>query len=147
MRGIFGVGALAGLEAVGSVGLDEREIEIAGPPVQLAPGDALSFGLAVHELATNAARHGALSAQGGTVSIIWEPVRADLVRVVWQEAGGPDVRPSAQHGFGLQLIERIVAHELGQPVEIEFGKAGVTCVMLVPVRTPSDFALRARHRI
>lgn len=126
---------------------DERDIEIAGPPVQLAPGDALSFGLAVHELATNAARHGALSAQGGTVSISWEAIRADLVRVVWQEAGGPDVRPSSRHGFGLQLIERIVAHELGQPVEIEFGEAGVTCVMLVPVRTPSDFALRARHRI
>lgn len=125
---------------------EERHIDISGPTVQLAPGDALSFGLAVHELTTNAARHGALSTPGGVVSIHWDVVRPDLVRVVWQETGGPDARPAGQHGFGLQLIERIVAHELGQPVEIEFGENGVTCVLLVPVRTPSDFALRARYR-
>lgn len=125
---------------------DDREIEIAGPPVQLAPGDALSFGLAVHELSTNAARHGALSVDGGTVSISWEAVKPDLVRVVWQEAGGPGTGGITQQGFGLQLIERIVANELGQPVDIDFGEAGVTCVLLVPVRMPSDFALRARQR-
>lgn len=125
---------------------EDRHIEIAGPVVQLAPGDALSLGLAVHELTTNAARHGALGRAGGKVTIKWELVKSDLVRVVWHEDGGPEVRPTGRHGFGLQLIERIVAHELGQPVEIEFGKTGMTCVMLVPVRLPSDFALRARHR-
>jgi two-component sensor histidine kinase len=68
------------------------------------------------------------------------------VRVVWQEKGGPKLPPTAPPGFGLQLIERIVAHELGQPVEVEFGESGLRCVLLIPVRTPSDFALRARHR-
>lgn len=125
---------------------DEREIEIAGPPVQLAPGDALSFGLAIHELTTNAARHGALSVQGGSVSVSWEAVRPDLVRVVWQEVGGPASKAVDRRGFGLQLIERIVANELGQPVDIDFSETGVTCVLLVPVRVPSDFALRARQR-
>lgn len=125
---------------------EDRDIEISGPPVQLAPGDALSFGMAVHELTTNAARHGALSIPGGAVSINWDVVKPDLVRVVWQETGGPGPQSVAQHGFGLQLIERIVAHELGQPVEIEFTDDGVTCVLLVPLRTPSDFALRARYR-
>lgn len=125
---------------------EDRHILIDGPDVQLAPGDALSLGLAVHELTTNAARHGALARAGGDVAIQWELVRPDLVRVAWQETGGPDAKPAGRHGFGLQLIERIVAHELGQPVEIDFGKDGMTCVMLVPVRLPSDFALRARHR-
>lgn len=125
---------------------DARAIEIAGPPVELAPGDAMSFGLAVHELATNAARHGAFSAPGGAVSVSWEQVKSDLVRVMWQETGAKGGRPSASQGFGLQLIERIVAHELGQPVDISFTSEGIKCVMLVPVRQPSDFALRARYR-
>ena len=125
---------------------EDHHIEIAGPVVQLAPGDALSLGLAVHELTTNAARHGALGRTGGKVAIRWELVRPDLVRVIWHETGGPGGRPTGRDGFGLQLIERIVAHELGQPVEIEFGENGMSCVMLVPVRLPSDFALRARHR-
>ena len=125
---------------------EDRDIEIFGPPVQLAPGDALSFGLAVHELTTNAARHGALSTPGGSVSISWDALKPDLVRVVWQEKGGPKLPAATSQGFGLQLIERIVAHQLGQPVEIEFAETGITCVLLVPVRLPSDFALRARHR-
>lgn len=125
---------------------DDWIIELSGPPVQLAPNDALSFGLAVHELGTNAGRYGALSVHGGNVTVHWDLVSDKLVRVTWQEHGGPPVKPERQRGFGLHLIERIVAHELGQPVEIEFAADGVRCVMLIPVRKPSDFALRARYR-
>ncbi|MFN4113642.1 MAG: CHASE domain-containing protein [Sphingomonadaceae bacterium] len=128
--------------------LDQSEwvVELNGPPVQLAPNDALSFGLAIHELGTNAARFGALSVVGGIVTLEWDMVADKLVRVVWQERGGPQVSGTRPRGFGLHLIERIVAHELGQPVEIEFLPEGVRCELLVPVRLPSDFALRARSR-
>lgn len=126
---------------------DDWNVRLDGPPVQLAPNDALSLGLALHELTTNAGRHGSLSVEGGEVSVVWEPVGSSLVRVTWEEAKGPRVVRAARNGFGLQLIERIVAQQLGQPVELEFRETGLYCTLLVPVRLPSDFALRARHRL
>lgn len=128
------------------LGQDDWTVDLGGPHVELAPNDALSLGLAVHELATNAARYGALSQPDGAVSVRWEMAGANLVRVVWQESGGPAVSVLGERGFGLQLLERIVAHELGQPVDVEFKPEGVRCTLLLSVRTPSDFALRARSR-
>lgn len=121
-------------------------VDLNGPHVELAPNDALSLGLAMHELATNAARFGALSVPGGGVTVRWDMVGTNLVRVVWQESGGPPVRDVRERGFGLQLLERIVAHELGQPVEVVFDPSGVRCTLLISVRTPSDFAVRTRQR-
>ena len=119
-------------------------LSVTGPPVSLAPNDALSLGLAIHELATNAAKYGALGANGGRVSISWT-LEDGTVRVVWQESGGPPVPATRVRGFGTDLIEKIVAHELNSPVELDFAPEGVRCVITVPVRTPSDFAIRARR--
>lgn len=117
-------------------------LSVEGPPVNLAPNDALSLGLSIHELATNAAKYGALGVNGGRVSISWT-LEDDAVRVVWQESGGPPVPTIRKRGFGTDLIEKIVAHELKRPVELDFAPEGVRCVITVPVRTPSDFAIRA----
>lgn len=117
-------------------------LSVEGPPVNLAPNDALSLGLTIHELATNAAKYGALGANGGRVSISWT-LEDDAVRIVWQESGGPPVPATRKRGFGTDLIEKIVAHELNRPVELDFAPDGVRCVITVPVRTPSDFAIRA----
>lgn len=125
---------------------EDWSIELSGPHLELAPNDALSLGLAMHELATNAARFGALSVPGGSVTVRWDMVGTNLVRVIWQENGGPPVREVRERGFGLQLLERIVAHELGQPVEVDFNPAGVRCTLLISVRAPSDFAVRTRQR-
>ena len=124
----------------------ENVLQLEGPEVELAPNDALSFGLALHELATNAAKYGSLSKPGGTVSVKWSLVDTDTARVDWQEAGGPPVPPEAERsrGFGTDLIEKIVAHELRHPVQLDFNEDGVRCRLLVPIRRPSDFALRAR---
>ncbi|UIP06756.1 CHASE domain-containing protein [Erythrobacter sp. SDW2] len=122
---------------------DASMIELDGPDVELAPNDALSFGLAIHELATNAAKYGALSAEGGMVSINWQRENNDTVRVEWRESGGPRVPTERPRGFGTELIERIVAHELRHPVELDFAEEGVRCVLRVPVRKPSEFAIRA----
>ncbi len=123
----------------------EHAVEMIGPQVELAPNDALSLGLAVHELATNAAKYGALSQPGGKVSVHWRLVSESLVRVEWLERGGPPVKQERSRGFGTDLIERIVAHELRHPVELDFDPEGVRCVLLIPVRRPSEFMIRAQR--
>jgi two-component sensor histidine kinase len=121
----------------------DHQVDLQGDDIQLAPNDALSLGLAMHELATNAAKYGALSRPGGKVSTHWKLVSPSLVRIEWQESGGPPVAPQRGRGFGTDLIERIVAHELKNPVELDFAPEGVRCVLTVPVRRPSEFAMRA----
>lgn len=125
----------------------ESILDLKGPDVELAPNDALSLGLAIHELATNAAKYGALSAPSGKVEIVWQASGPKTVEINWQESGGPTVVAERTRGFGTDLIEKIVAHELGNPVELDFNPDGVRCKLLVPVRQPTDFALRARSQM
>lgn len=124
-------------------------IMLDGPDLELAPNDALSFGLAVHELATNAAKYGALSVPGGKVTISWQrgedpAAETEWAEVEWQETGGPRVPGERRRGFGTELIEKVVAHELRQPVTLDFAPTGVRCVLRVPVRRPADFRIRER---
>jgi len=121
----------------------DHEVELRGPHIELAPNDALSLGLATHELATNAAKYGALSQPGGRVSVHWRLISDSLVRIEWQESGGPPVPEQRGRGFGTDLIERIVAAELKTPVKLEFNPEGVRCVLTIPVRQPTEFAMRA----
>jgi len=125
-------------------------ILLEGPDLELAPNDALSFGLAVHELATNAAKYGALSVPGGKVTIRWSrgedpAAETEWAEVEWQETGGPAVPGERRRGFGTELIEKVVAHELRQPVTLDFAPTGVRCVLRVPVRRPADFRIRERE--
>jgi two-component sensor histidine kinase len=125
-------------------------ILLEGPELELAPNDALSFGLAVHELATNAAKYGALSAPGGKVTIRWqrgeEPsAETEWAEVEWHETGGPPVAGERRRGFGTELIEKVVAHELRTPVTLDFAPTGVRCVLRVPVRRPTDFRIREKE--
>ena len=122
---------------------EDHEVIMEGPDVELAPNDALSLGLAMHELATNAAKYGALSQPGGTVSVRWKSLSENLVQVEWLERDGPPVEVERPRGFGTDLIQRIVAHELRHPVELDFEREGVRCVLQIPVRTPSEFMIRA----
>ncbi len=124
-------------------------ILLEGPELELAPNEALSFGLAVHELATNAAKYGALSVPGGQVTIRWhrgedQGGETGWAEVEWQETGGPPVATERRRGFGTELIEKVVAHELRQPVTLDFAPTGVRCVLRVPVRRPADFRIREK---
>lgn len=122
----------------------DATVEMGGPNVELAPNDALSLGLAIHELATNAAKYGALSVPQGRVGIEWDLVSDNLVRVRWRESDGPPVPQQRPRGFGTELIEKIVAHELRNPVDLVFEPTGVRCTMLIPVRNRGEFMIRAR---
>lgn len=125
--------------------LDDH-ITIDGPDIHLAPNHALSLGLAIHELVTNAAKYGSLSQSGGRVAISWKPVNDDVLEFNWRESGGPAVVKPARRGFGLELLERIVAHELGTNVAMDFQPSGLVSSLQVPIRTIGPFALKDSQR-
>ncbi len=82
----------------------------------------------VHELATNAVKHGALSIPAGRVDVGWQVEQADglrTLRLEWIESGGPPVTPPAHRGFGMTLIERSLPHDLNGAVTIDFNPGGV----------------------
>lgn len=139
------VGAVVRAELAPYAHEGERHLEIEGPEVELAPNDALSLGLAIHELATNAAKYGALSTLDGKVRVRWQLITPDLARIEWSEQGGPPVDNASQRkrGFGTDLIEKIVAHELRNPVDLRFEPGGVRCNLIVPVRQRGEFSMRA----
>jgi two-component sensor histidine kinase/sensor domain CHASE-containing protein len=120
----------------------DGQVALSGPAIFLAPNDAMSLGLAIHELATNAAKYGALSVGAGQVAVVWRLMKPGLAEVYWRESGGPEVEVPNRRGFGRELIERIVAQELGSAVDMRFEPGGVECRMRVPVRRPGDFAIR-----
>jgi len=104
-----------------------------GPSVRLSPKVALALSLALHELATNAAKYGALSNDAGSVSLEWR-VRgaARSLELSWVERGGPPVSPPCRSGFGARLLERGLTAELGQAARLDFQETGVTCRIDAP---------------
>ena len=113
--------------AVGHHNEAERRIEAAGPDVTLGPKAAVSLVMALHELATNAAKYGALSVPGGRVALRWTLDGEGGLRLEWRESGGPEVRPPEQRGFGLKMIERALSADLGGAVNVEFAPDGLVC--------------------
>jgi PAS domain S-box-containing protein len=109
--------------------------ELAGEDIRLRPKQALSLAMALHELATNAAKYGALSKETGRVALTWgveERPRGERLTIHWQERGGPAVEAPATKGFGSRLIERGLARELGGSAELRYERAGVTCLIDIP---------------
>jgi two-component sensor histidine kinase len=99
-----------------------------GPPVHLTPKRALALGMAFHELATNAARHGALSRPDGQVQVNWGVAEdGRTLRLTWRETGGPSIVAPGAKGFGLRLVEQGLAREISGAVTIDFQPAGLVC--------------------
>lgn len=114
-------------------GAAEHRVLAAGPDVWLAPNTAVAMGMAFHELATNAAKYGALSNASGRVVVIWTGDDQSSLELVWREEGGPPVTPPTRKGFGSRLILSGLAHQLGGNVILEFPPDGVQCVMHIPL--------------
>lgn len=108
-----------------------ERVQLSGPAVRLDPRMVQTLGMAIHELATNAAKHGALSVAGGTVAVAWR-LWVDGTRrltLEWQEQGGPPVAIPERRGFGLTLLERSLHHELGGTTDLDFRPEGLRVVV------------------
>ncbi|MBY0331975.1 MAG: PAS domain-containing protein [Acetobacteraceae bacterium] len=112
-----------------------ERLTLSGPEVLVSPRMAQSLALVVHELATNAAKYGALSVETGHVAISWTLAEAGapVLRLVWREIGGPAAAPPTRRGFGSRVIQREVTAGLAGRLRMEFAPDGLEPVIEVPL--------------
>lgn len=132
----------AGLREIARVALapfDERRIGMVGPDIRLGARGALAISMALHELATNATKYGALSGEAGGVALTWKTRRAGdkvFLELEWRESGGPPVVAPRRNGFGSRLLTQGVRSDLNGAAELLFEPAGVICRIAAPLETP-----------
>ena len=119
----------------------EGRFEIAGEDVLLRPQSAVTLSLALHELATNAAKYGALSTADGSVTIEWVKVD-DRLELTWAERDGPPVSKPTRTGFGTRMLERALARELSGEVNLDYRPTGLVCRISAPLPATATTALR-----
>jgi len=127
-------------------------VQLVGEDVDLDPKASMAVGLVLHELATNAVKHGSLSVEGGAVSLEWSNVRRegqDWLTLEWREIGGPAVQPPTRSGFGRTLLERVFAADVQGRARLEFRPDGLHCMLDIPysrvvnhAETPQPPAMR-----
>ncbi len=114
----------------------DHAIAMNGPAFTLSPAAAAAFSLAIHELATNATKYGALSVAEGGLDVRWDITRGkseDLFALQWKESGGPVVSEPSGHGFGRFAIERSLAHAVDGSVALDFLSTGLVCTIRAPL--------------
>lgn len=110
------------------------QMEVDGPAVSLNPQSAQNFTLALHELATNAAKYGALSVSTGRVTVRWSVEDANgspRFNLVWRESGGPPVLPPAHRGFGSMVLDRVITQDFDSPPQVDFAPDGLVYALNV----------------
>ena len=110
-------------------------VTISGTDIALPPAKIQAVARVLHELATNAAKYGALSIPGGQVSVSWDckpDGKATKLTLIWREFSGPPVAPEIQSSYGIDLIRNLIPHELGGMVDLEFPAEGVSCKIEFP---------------
>jgi PAS domain S-box-containing protein len=127
---------------------DGSNVRISGGEVLLRPNAAITFSRILHELATNAAKYGALQRPGGVVAVEWTVRSNDghELQLHWTECGGPPVRPPVRRGFGSELIERSVAYELDGQVVIDHRVEGLSCEITIPLTDSIGTCVSATRR-
>ena len=116
----------------------DHPVTLGGPRTFLTPVSALSLSLAVHELATNAAKYGSFSRPGGRVAVSWSIGDKGILNLIWQELDGPPVELPTRLGFGSTLIERALAMETDGHAVIRYLPAGVRCEISLPSTSMSN---------
>ena len=125
-------------QVISTLSLPRDRIELSGGPLQLGPKPALQLTLALHELATNALKYGALSTGEGVVRLAWgmkaDGGETEIFHFAWTERDGPLVRPPSRRGFGTRLIERATAAEFAGEVKLEYAPEGLRWRLSAPYR-------------
>ena len=114
-----------------------------GPDILLEPRTAQTIGLTLHELATNAAKYGALAASSGTVLLRWG-IENGALNMTWEEAGGPSIRSPITSGYGMQVIGGS-AEQLGGDASFEWQPSGLRCSLVIPLGTNTKSLHRSFH--
>jgi PAS domain S-box-containing protein len=109
-----------------------NQIILSGPEVQLRPATAQTLALALHELVTNSAKYGALSTLSGRLFVTWND-ESGLLRLVWQEEGGPPVRKPTSQGFGTRSVLASIESQLGGRADFDWRSEGLLCQLSVPL--------------
>jgi two-component sensor histidine kinase len=105
----------------------EERVRINGPIVMLEPDTAQAIAMSLHELATNAAKYGSLSATDGDVEIAWTHTAGGRLSLSWTESGGPTITPPTHRGFGTRVIEKAIGGQPGGEVRLDWRATGLTC--------------------
>ncbi len=116
-------------------------IRLVGPSVDLPSQIAVPLGMAVHELTTNAAKHGALSREEGRVEVYWTLIDADrgpALLCEWSEQDGPTVVPPSRQGFGSMLLNRVLSQQIRADVKASYDPEGFRLRMIVPLQAPRE---------
>jgi two-component sensor histidine kinase len=112
-------------------------IKASGTDIMLTAAETQAMAMVLHELVTNAARHGALSAPDGQLSMSWDRRTnghgAASLTFIWRELGGPPVAGEVPSGYGTSLIRGLVPHELGGRVNLVFASDGACCTIEIPL--------------
>jgi PAS domain S-box-containing protein len=114
----------------------DTNIAISGTDIMLTPAEVQAVARVLHELVTNAAKHGALSISGGRVSVNWDRKPngdGTNLSIVWHELDGPTVKSEAQSSYGTNLIRNLIPYELGGKVDLMFASQGVSCRIEIPI--------------
>ncbi len=122
------------MQALSPFCTDARRIAMRGPAVRIAATQIIDLSMALHELATNATKYGALSSTEGRISISWDVEARDgkpLLHLVWSEEGGPTVRQPTRRGFGSRLIERSFGREPDAKGVLDYRAEGLRCAISV----------------
>jgi PAS domain S-box-containing protein len=110
----------------------DRRARIDGPDLLLQPDVAQAIAVLVHELATNAAKYGALSVPDGHVQVVWSRAMDGRLVLRWTETGGPPVEPPSRRGFGTRVMENMIRDQLKGEIRFEWRAEGLTCEIAVP---------------
>jgi len=109
-----------------------EQVVLSGPEIQLLPATAQTVALALHELITNSAKYGALSAQSGRLQVDWED-EAAVLKITWKETGGPPVEQPTTRGFGTRSVIASIESQLGGKAEFDWRPEGLICRLSVPL--------------
>jgi two-component sensor histidine kinase len=113
---------------------NDGRVLLEGDPQRIPSRAALPLCMALQELGNNASKYGALSQPGGRVRVAWRFEKtSNLLRINWAEQGGPPVQPPTHRGFGSDLIQNTVAHDLGGDVSLSFPATGARCEICFPI--------------